>query len=116
MSRATNAPATRARRAKRIKLVKGARGGRKLYRSATEGVNRKFRFAYIHRKKKKTDYRQLWITRISAVVRDGGMNYSSFIDGLYKAEAKLNRKTLAHLAVYEPEIFGKLMALAGKKS
>lgn len=116
MSRATNAPATRARRAKRIKLVKGAVGGRKLYRSATEGVNRALRFAYIHRKKKKAEYRQLWIVRINSVVRAGGMTYSAFIDGLNKADIKLNRKTLAHLAVYEPEIFGKIMGLAGKKS
>lgn len=116
MSRATNAPATRARRAKRIKLARGAYGGRKLYRAATEGVNRKFRFAYTHRKKKKSDFRSLWITRINAVVRDNGLTYSKFVDGLNKAQVKLNRKILAHLAVYEPEIFGKLMSLAGKKS
>ena len=106
MPRATNAPASRKRRNTRLKLARGFRGGRsKLYRTATESVDKAMSHAYKHRRIRKRDFRSLWITRISAAVKLNGMNYSTFINGATKANIGLNRKMLSEIAIHDPEGF-----------
>ncbi len=87
-------------------------GKSKLYRYAREAVNRADQFAYVGRKRKKRDFRALWITRISAAARSNGINYSRFIRGLKDAGVDLNRKMLADIAVRDPEAFSQLVAKA----
>lgn len=84
----------------------------KLYRYAREAVNRADQFAYIGRKRKKRDFRRLWITRISAACRMHGLNYSRFIRGIKDAGVDLNRKMLAEIAVRDPDGFSQLVAKA----
>jgi large subunit ribosomal protein L20 len=113
MSRATNAPASRERRRRRLKLAKGFRGARsKLFRTATEAVDRARRLATIHRKLKKRDFRQLWIARINAATRAEGISYSAFIAGLIRAGVTLNRKMLSEIAINDPEGFKKIVEIA----
>ena len=113
MPRATNAPASRQRRKRRLKQARGYYGARsKLYRQATEAVDRAMRLSTIHRKQKKRDYRSLWIVRLSAACRQHGMTYSRFIEGLTKARVALNRKMLSEIAIHDPEGFAKIVAQA----
>ena len=113
MSRATNAPASRQRRKRRLELAKGFSGARsKQFRLATEAVARAQRLAPIHRKLKKRDYRALWITRLTAACRARGITYSRFIEGLTKAQVKLNRKMLSEIAIRDPDGFGTLVEQA----
>lgn len=113
MSRATNAPASRARRRRRLELAKGFRGNRsKLFRQATEAVDRAMVMATVHRKLRKREFRALWIARINAAVRPQGITYSRFIEGLTKAGVQLNRKVLADLAVSDPAGFAGLVERA----
>ena len=106
MPRATNAPASHRRKKRRLELAKGFRGSRsKLFRQATEAVDRAMRMATTHRKMKKRDYRALWIARISAACRLNGITYSRLIDGLTKASVKLNRKMISEIAIRDPEGF-----------
>jgi len=113
MPRATNAPASRRRRRRRLALAKGFRGARsKLFRQATEAVDRAMRLAYIHRKQKKRDYRGLWIVRISAACEGHGLSYSRFMDGVTKAQIGLNRKMLAEIAIHDPDGFGRIAEVA----
>ncbi|MBE0500972.1 MAG: 50S ribosomal protein L20 [Desulfuromonadales bacterium] len=96
----------RRRRNKILKLAKGYRGARgKLFRSATEAVDRAASYAFRDRKVKKRDFRALWIARINAASRDNGLAYSRLIHGLKKAAIDLDRKILAQLAVSEPAAF-----------
>ena len=113
MPRVTNAPASRRRRKRRLKQARGYYGARsKLYRQATEAVDRAMRLSTIHRKQKKRDYRSLWIVRLSAACRQHGMTYSRFIEGLTKAKVVLNRKMLSEIAIHDPEGFAKIVAQA----
>ena len=81
------------RRKKILKMAKGYRGGRgRLFRSATEAVNRALHYAYRDRKVRKREFRQLWITRINAAARSNGISYSQFINGLRRAESLSRRK------------------------
>ena len=113
MPRATNGPASRRRRNNRLKLAKGFRGARsKLYRQATEAVDRAQAMAYVHRKHKKRNFRRLWTVRINAACRMNGMNYSRFIDGCNKAGIKLNRKVLSEIAIHDPQGFAKVVETA----
>jgi large subunit ribosomal protein L20 len=113
MARATNAPASRQRRKRRLEQAKGFYGARsKLFRMATEAVDRAMRLATIHRKLKKRDYRKLWIVRISAACRANGMTYSRFIEGLTKAHVGLNRKMISEIAIHDPEGFKTIMEKA----
>ena len=115
MSRATNAPASRARRRRRLEEAKGFRGARsKLFRTATEAVDRARTLATIHRKLKKRDFRQLWIARINAATRAEGISYSKFIAGLTNAGVILNRKMLSEIAINDPAGFKALVDLAKK--
>ncbi len=113
MSRATNAPASRERRRRRLELAKGFRGNRsKLFRQATEAVDRAMVMATEHRKLRKRDFRGLWIARINAAARANGITYSRFIEGLTKAGIKLNRKALSEIAIADPVGFTGLIEQA----
>jgi large subunit ribosomal protein L20 len=113
MSRVTNAPASRERRRRRLELAKGFRGSRsKLFRQATEAVDRAQSLATIHRKLRKRDFRRLWIARINAAVRGQGMTYSRFIEGLTKAGVAVNRKMLSEIAIADAEGFKTLVEKA----
>ena len=113
MARVKGAMMTRKRRKKTLKLAKGYYGSKsKQYRAAQEQVMRSLRYAYIGRKLRKRDFRQLWITRINAAARINGLSYSKFICGLKKAGIDLNRKVLADLAVNDAAAFAKLVEVA----
>jgi len=113
MSRVTNAPASRERRRRRLELAKGFRGSRsKLFRQATEAVSRAQRLATIHRKDRKREFRRLWIARINAAVRNEGMTYSRFMEGLTKAGVEINRKMLSEVAIADAEGFKVLIEKA----
>jgi large subunit ribosomal protein L20 len=113
MPRATNAPASRKRRHDRLKLARGFRGGRsKLFRTATESVDRAQCMAFAHRKTKKRDFRALWIMRISAAVKPFGLNYSTFMNGVKKAGIDLNRKMLSEIAIHDPDGFAGIVEKA----
>lgn len=113
MPRVTNAPASRRRRKSRLKLAKGFYGARsKLFRQATEAVDRAQAMAYTHRKQKKRLYRNLWTVRINAACRSRGICYSRFIEGLSKAGVKLNRKMLSEIAIYDEAGFTQLVETA----
>jgi len=103
----------RRRRNKVLKLAKGYRGARsKLFRSATEAVDRALNYAFRDRRVKKRDFRALWIARINAAARENGLSYSRLVFGLKKAEIGLDRKVLAQLAVTDPAGFGAVVAQA----
>lgn len=116
MPRATNGPASRRRRNSRLKLAKGFRGARsKLFRQATEAVDRAQAMAYVHRKHKKRSFRRLWIVRVNAACRMNGISYSRFIDGCAKAGINLNRKMLSEIAIHDPAGFTKVVETAKAK-
>ena len=103
----------RRRRNKVLKLAKGYRGARsKLFRSATEAVDRALNYAFRDRRVKKRDFRSLWITRINAASRLNGLSYSKFIFGLKKANVEIDRKVLADIAVSDPSGFMEIANLA----
>jgi large subunit ribosomal protein L20 len=113
MSRATNAPASRERRRRRLERAKGFRGARsKLFRTATEAVDRALRLSTIHRKLTKRNFRQLWIGRVNAAARQEGISYSKLIAGLTKAGVTLNRKMLSEIAIRDPEGFKTVVEIA----
>ena len=103
----------RRRRNKVLKLAKGFRGARsKLFRSATEAVDRALNYAFRDRKVRKRDFRALWIARINAASRENGLSYSRLIFGLKQAGIALDRKILAQLAVTDPAGFGAVVSQA----
>ena len=113
MPRAKGGPKTRARRKKRLKLAKGQYGGRsKLFRTATESVDKGQGYAYVGRRHRKRDFRRLWVSRISAAVREQGLTYSRFMNALKKANITLDRKVLSDMAIKDPAGFDKLAELA----
>jgi len=104
---------TRNRHKKVLELTKGQRASRhSLYRRAHESMLHSLSYAYAHRRERKSDMRRLWIVRINAAVQSNGMNYSTFINGLKKANVDIDRKMLADLAVREPEAFTQLVEMA----
>src|SRR5512147_2021762 len=103
----------RQRRNKVLKLAKGYRGARsKLFRSATEAVDRALNYAFRDRRVKKRDFRALWITRINAAARTNGLSYSRLIHGLKLANVGIDRKVLADLAVTDPRGFTEIANVA----
>ncbi|NNG17249.1 MAG: 50S ribosomal protein L20 [Gemmatimonadales bacterium] len=113
MPRVKNGVAHHARKRKIMKGAKGARGGRsKLYKSAKETVDRGLAYAYRDRRKKKSDFRRLWITRINAAARLHGLSYSRLMNGLKRSGVEINRKILADLAVRDAAAFAELAELA----
>lgn len=109
MPRTTGAPARKRRKKKILRQAKGYFGARKkLYRTAKDAVERGWEYAYRDRKQKKRNFRRLWITRINAASRQHDLSYSRFINGLQRAGVELDRKSLADLAVRNPEAFAAL--------
>lgn len=99
----------RERRKKLLSLAKGFFLNKgKLYRAAKEAVDRAGNFAYVGRKRKKRDFRRLWIVRINAAARQHELSYSQFISGLKRAGVELDRKSLADIAARDPQAFAKL--------
>lgn len=110
MPRATNSPASRKRRKRILLRAKGFRGFRsKLYRYAKDAVYKARQYEYRDRKKRKGQFRRLWIQRISAAVRNEGITYSRFIEGLKAANIDLDRKVLADLAVVDAAAFSAIV-------
>ena len=115
MARVKGAMMTRKRRNKILKMAKGYWGAKsKHFKMANEQVMKSLTYAYVGRKRKKRDFRQLWITRISAGCKSNGMNYSTFMHGLKKAGIAINRKMLAEMAVNDKAAFTQLTETAKK--
>jgi large subunit ribosomal protein L20 len=109
MPRVTHAAARKKRKKKILKAAKGYFGGRKnLYRTAKNAVEKGWEHAYRDRKKKKRNFRRLWITRINAAARENDLTYSRFMNGLKLSGVELDRKALADLAVRDPGAFSSL--------
>ena len=103
MARVKGAMMTRKRRNKMLKLAKGYWGAKsKHFKMANEQVMKSLTYAYVGRRLKKRDFRQLWITRISAACKLNGMNYSTFMHGLKLAGVEINRKMLSEMAIHHP--------------
>jgi large subunit ribosomal protein L20 len=110
MPRANSSVPRHRRHRKLIKQAKGYFGTRKSnYRTAKDAVQRGWQYAYRDRRQKKRNFRRLWIIRINAAVRQHDMSYSKFIAALKAKNIELNRKTLAHLAVHDPEGFTQIV-------
>ena len=113
MPRAKGGPKTRQRRRKRLKLAKGQYGAKsRLFRTATESVDKGQAYAYTGRKHRKRDFRQLWVARISAVTRQHGIAYSRFMNALKKANILLDRKVLSEMAIRDAAGFEQLVGIA----
>jgi len=104
------------RREKRKKLLSRAKGfyqtKSKLYRAAKEAVDKSLGYAYVGRRRKKRDFRRLWVVRINAAARENGLSYNQLISGLKKAGVEIDRKILADLALSEPAAFARLAETA----
>jgi large subunit ribosomal protein L20 len=113
MPRAKGGIVTRRRHKKIIKAAKGHRGGRhKTFKLANESVMHALRYAYVHRRDRKGDFRRLWIQRINAAARLNGLSYSKLMNGLSKAGVTIDRKMLADIAVKDAAGFTKLAETA----
>ena len=113
MPRVSHAVATKKRKKKVLKQSKGYWGARsRLFRTAREAVDRAQAYAYRDRRKRKRDFRRLWIVRINAAARRNGMSYSQLIHGLGQAGVAINRKVLADLAVRDPAAFAAVVEQA----
>ena len=111
MPRARSGKVTHRRHKKVLGLTKGHRAGRhNLYRTAHESMLHALDYSYRHRRERKGDFRRLWITRINAAARAGGLTYSQFIARLKESNIEINRKMLAEMAVKDPEGFATLLA------
>ena len=115
MSRVKRGNVLQKRHKKILKYAKGFRGSKsRLFIAANQAVMRAWRNAFADRRKKKRDYRSLWITRINAACRAHGLSYSSFIWANNKLGVTLNRKTLAHIAIHDKEAFTAIASNAKK--
>ena len=113
MARVKGAMMTRKRRKRILKAAKGYWGAKsKHFKMAKQAVMKSGNYAYIGRKQKKREFRQLWSTRISAQAKVNGMNYSQFMNGLKKAGINLNRKMLSEIAIADKEAFAALVEKA----
>lgn len=113
MSRVKRGVTNHARHKKVLKAAEGYYGRRKsTIRTAKQAVEKAGQYAYRDRRIKKRNFRALWIQRINAAVRDHGLTYGRFIDGLSKAEVAVDRKVLSDLAITQPEAFAVLVAKA----
>ena len=109
MARVKGALSTRKRRNRVLKAAKGYWGSKsRHFKMAKQAVMKSGNYAYIGRKQKKREFRQLWIARISAGCKANGMNYSTFMNGLKKAGVTLNRKMLSEIAIADPAAFTAL--------
>lgn len=115
MARVKRGSVLRARHKKILKYARGFRGSNsKLFISANQTIMKAWRNAYRDRRKKKRDYRRLWITRINAACRQHGLSYSRFMNALLKAQVQVNRKMLAEMAVSDKDAFKKLVDVASE--
>ena len=109
MARIKGALMTRKRRNKILKQAKGYWGSKSThFKMANQAVMKSLKYAYIGRKQKKRNFRQLWIARINAGCKANGMNYSTFMHGLKLAGVEMNRKMLSEMAIHEPAAFTAL--------
>jgi len=107
---------TRRRHKKVLKLTKGHKATRHaLYRRAHESMLHALHYAYCHRRERKGDMRRLWIIRINAAARAGGLSYSQFVAGLRRANVEIDRKALAEMAINDASGFSELLALASNE-
>ncbi|WP_185857474.1 50S ribosomal protein L20 [Blattabacterium cuenoti] len=110
MPRSTNAVSSRRKRKKILKLAKGFYGSRsKVYTVAKNAVEKSFVYAFSGRKRKKRDFRSLWIQRINAGVRQYGKSYSEFMSKLSEKKIKINRKILSYISMNDPNVFKKMV-------
>ena len=115
MTRVKGGTISRARHKKALKQAKGYFGSKhRLYKTAKEQVRHSLMYAYRDRRTKKRDFRKLWISRINAAARANGINYSTLINGMKKANININRKMLAEMAVTDSKAFSDLVAAATK--
>ena len=115
MSRVKTAKITRKKHKKVLKMAKGYFGAKSTrFRMAKQAVMKSLNYAYIGRRLKKRDFRKLWISRINAGARANGVNYSTLINGMKKANININRKMLAEMAVNDPAGFAQVVAAATK--
>ena len=113
MARVKKAINARKKHKKVLKLAKGYFGAKsKQFRAANQAVMKSLAYAYVGRKRKKRDYRKLWIARINAASRQNGLSYSRFINGLKQAGVEVDRKILADMAVHDTEGFSQLVDVA----
>ncbi|MGH7812913.1 MAG: 50S ribosomal protein L20 [Candidatus Binataceae bacterium] len=112
MPRTKGGPKSHRRHKRQLKLAKGFTGGRKLYRQARSTLEKGLTYAYRDRKRKKRDYRALWVARINALAREQGISYSTLIDGLKKAGVAIDRKMMAALALERDGLFAELVRTA----
>lgn len=113
MPRVKGGVTSRRRHKKILKIARGYFGSKhRLFRVANAQVLKSLAYAYSDRRKKKRDFRQLWIARINAAARTQGLSYSRLINGLKKAGVEVNRKMLAEMAVHDEQAFGRLVAVA----
>lgn len=113
MARVKRGNVARKRRKKILKLAKGFRGAHsKLFRAANQVVMKALCNAYRDRRRRKRDFRRLWIARINAAARLHGVSYSQLIGQLKQADIELNRKMLSQLAILDPDAFAKVIAVA----
>ncbi|GAB4420122.1 MAG: 50S ribosomal protein L20 [Thermodesulfovibrionales bacterium] len=116
MPRAKGGFKTRRRRKKILERAKGYYGSKsRLYRIATEAVDKALQYAYRDRRAKKREFRALWIARINAAARALGLTYSQFMSGVKKARIGLDRKSLAHIAYNDPEAFSQIAETVKKQ-
>lgn len=115
MARVKTAVITRKKHKKVLKMAKGYYGAKSTrFRMAKQAVMKSLQYAYVGRKLKKRDFRKLWISRINAGARANGVNYSTLINGMKKANIDINRKMLAEMAVNDPAGFAQVVAAATK--
>tara|TARA_Y100000589_G_scaffold271811_1_gene264664 strand:- start:84 stop:431 length:348 start_codon:yes stop_codon:yes gene_type:complete len=115
MARVKRGNVARKRRNKILNLAKGFRGGNKnLFRTANQRVMKALCNAYRDRRRRKRDFRRLWIARINAAARINGTNYSRLLNSLKTSDIKINRKMLAQLALHEPKCFEEIVKISHK--
>lgn len=113
MARVKRGTTRRKRHKKILKQAKGYYGSKsKLFKTANQAVMKSLNYAYVGRKRRKRDFRKLWIQRINAGARQNGLSYSKFINGLRNADVEINRKMLSELAIHDQTAFAKLVDLA----
>ena len=111
MARVKTGRITRKKHKKVLKMAKGYYGAKSVrFRMAKQAVMKSGQYAYVGRKLKKRDFRRLWIARINAAARANGINYSTLINGMKKANINVNRKMLAEMAVNDPKAFSEIVA------
>jgi len=116
MPRVKRGTVRRAKRKKLLGLAKGYYANKsKLYRAAKESVDTALKYAFVGRRRKKRDFRRLWVIRINAAAREHGLTYGELISGLKAAGNTLDRKSLAELAVSSPAAFARLAQIAGEQ-